>query len=78
MVGFEPGRREVLVGAAALAAGAAPAARAQQRQAVRWSVGDEPPRTRAPANAADCHFHIYDDSFPVAANATLRPPEAGV
>lgn len=77
MVEYRSGRRGVLGGAAALAAGAVPA-RAQQRQAVRWSAGEEPPRTRAPANATDCHFHLYDDSFPVAANAALRPPEAGM
>lgn len=70
-------RSRMLAGAAAPIAEAAPA-RTRQRQTVRWSAGDEPPRTRAPANATDCHFHIYDDRFPVAANATLRPLEAGI
>ncbi len=53
-------------------------AQAQQPQQVRWSAGTEPPRTRAPANATDCHFHIYDSSFPIAPYATLRPPDASV
>jgi D-galactarolactone isomerase len=45
---------------------------------VRFSAGTEPPKTRAPANASDCHFHIYDASFPVAPYATLKPPPASV
>jgi D-galactarolactone isomerase len=28
------------------------------------SSGTEPPKLRAPANACDCHIHIYDDRFP--------------
>ncbi len=28
------------------------------------SSGTEPPRLKAPANAADCHIHIYDPRFP--------------
>jgi predicted TIM-barrel fold metal-dependent hydrolase len=27
------------------------------------SAGSEPPRLKAPANAADCHIHIYDARF---------------
>ncbi|MBV8565954.1 MAG: amidohydrolase family protein [Methylobacteriaceae bacterium] len=36
------------------------------------------PRTAAPANATDSHIHIYDSRFPMAPNATLRPPDASV
>ena len=35
-----------------------------RRQAVPHSAGTEPPKTPAPANAADCHMHIYDSRFP--------------
>ncbi|MBR0846403.1 amidohydrolase family protein [Bradyrhizobium diazoefficiens] len=34
-------------------------------QAVPNSVGSAPPRLNVPANACDCHFHIYDERFPV-------------
>jgi D-galactarolactone isomerase len=55
------GRRTFLQGAAALTATSAAAfdeARAQQ--AVPNSAGSQKPKLAAPANAADCHMHIYD------------------
>ena len=46
------------------------------RQAVPNSSGTEPPRLKAPANAADCHIHIYDARFqssaPALPNATVQ------
>lgn len=46
------------------------------QQAVPNSSGTEPPRLKAPANAADCHIHIYDPRFhpPVAkpSNSTVQ------
>jgi D-galactarolactone isomerase len=33
------------------------------QQAVPNSSGTEPPKLHAPANAADCHIHIYDPRF---------------
>ena len=33
------------------------------RQPVPNSSGTEPPKLKAPANAADCHIHIYDPRF---------------
>jgi D-galactarolactone isomerase len=45
-------------------------------QAVKWSSGAEPPKLRAPANAADCHHHIYDARYPADPKAALRPPDA--
>jgi predicted TIM-barrel fold metal-dependent hydrolase len=45
----------------------------QPLQPVKWSTGTERPRSKAPANATDCHHHIYDARFPVAPNATLKP-----
>jgi D-galactarolactone isomerase len=38
-------------------------------EAVPNSAGDQPPRLAAPANACDCHIHIYD----AARFAPLRP-----
>ena len=74
-------RRSMLRSALAVAVGGGiplSQAAAQQQTEVRFSAGNEPPKTRAPANAADCHFHIYDASFPVAPYATLKPPPASV
>jgi D-galactarolactone isomerase len=68
-------RREVLkvVSAAALlAAHARPAA----AQSVKWSTGTEAPKLKAPANATDCHHHVYDAKYPVDPKATLRPADA--
>lgn len=60
--------------AAGFAGGSGPAA----AQAVRWSGGTDTPRITVPANATDCHHHIYDARFPPAPAATLRPPDASV
>ncbi len=64
--------------AAACMAGAPNGARAQQSIRVPWSSGMEAPHTKAPANAADCHHHIYDSRFPVDPKAKLRPGNATV
>jgi predicted TIM-barrel fold metal-dependent hydrolase len=48
-------------------------ARAQQ---VKWSAGSEAAKLRAPANAADCHHHIYDARYPADPKAVLRPGDA--
>src|SRR5450631_121895 len=45
-------------------------------QQVPWSSGTEAPKLKAPANACDCHMHIYNAKYPVAANATLKPADA--
>jgi predicted TIM-barrel fold metal-dependent hydrolase len=45
---------------------------------IPWSAGAEPPRAKAPPNAADCHHHIYDSRFPVDPLAKLRPRDATV
>ena len=74
------GRRDFLgaLGATIMAAGAIKASRSDTREAVPWSSGTEPPKLKAPANACDCHMHIYDSRFPVAPNAKLRPADATV
>jgi D-galactarolactone isomerase len=71
-------RRGLLATMSALAAagvlgdGMRPAA-AQQ---VKWSSGTEAPKLKAPANATDCHHHIYSAKYPVDPKSTLRPGDA--
>src|SRR5258705_1550452 len=70
-------RRPPLPGAAALTATAFDP-NASQAQVVPNSVGTAPPRLKAPANACDCHHHIYDPGrFPFAPNAGRNSPSNG-
>ena len=70
------GRRTVLqgFGAAAMAAGLGVHEAAAQQ--VPWSTGTEPAKLKMPADACDCHHHIYDARFPIAPSATLKPADA--
>lgn len=43
---------------------------------VPFSNGTAPPRAVLPANACDCHVHVYDARFPAAPDARLLPPDA--
>jgi D-galactarolactone isomerase len=75
-------RRAFLKGVS-LAAIAAPAAGLSARRAgaqqVPNSVGTEPPRLKAPANAADCHMHTYDPArFAMPPNPRPAPGNATV
>ncbi|MDR3563750.1 MAG: amidohydrolase family protein [Negativicutes bacterium] len=45
---------------------------------VPFSSGSGRARTKVPALATDCHHHIYDSTFKVDPNATLRPPDATI
>ena len=67
-------RREVLkvASAALIAAHARPA----DAQPVKWSMGSEAPKLKVPANATDCHHHVYNAKYPVDPKATLRPGDA--
>src|SRR5215475_2946715 len=48
-------------------------------QQVPNSVGIEPPKLKAPANAADCHMHTYDPArFPMPPNPRTAPTNATV
>jgi len=59
------GRRDFLGAAAALAASGMASAQAQHN--VPNSSGGDAPKLKAPANACDCHMHIYDgERFPPA------------
>jgi len=71
-------RRELLKGAsvAAVAAITGLSVRTSLAQTVPYSSGTEPPKTKAPVNACDCHMHIYNARFPIAPSATLKPPDA--
>jgi D-galactarolactone isomerase len=70
-------RREVLK-MVSVAAAAALVTRPDRvmAQAVKWSAGVAPAKLRAPANAADCHHHIYDARYPADPKAALRPGDA--
>ena len=35
-------------------------------QQAPYSTGAEAPKLKAPANACDCHMHIYNANYPVA------------
>ena len=74
-------RRTFLKGAglaALAAAGAIPIRDGRGDDAVPYSSGTQAPKLKAPANACDCHMHFYNSRYPVAASATLRPPDAWV
>src|SRR5207237_9524916 len=73
-------RRAVLKTMSAAAVAGAVAARPQRvaAQQVKWSSGTEAPKLRAPADAADCHHHIYNSQYPVDPRSTLRPGDATV
>ena len=62
--------RRTLLQAMGAAAIAGLAAGESQAEGVPWSAGTEQPKLKAPANACDCHMHIYDSRFPVAPSAT--------
>ena len=50
-----------------------------QAQQVPNSAGTEPPKLKAPANAADCHMHIYDPArFSMPPNPRPAPTNATV
>ena len=56
-------RRAFLSAAAVTAAGGLAARPGRAQQAVPNSTGTGPAKLKAPANAADCHMHIYDPRF---------------
>src|SRR4051812_28063557 len=75
------GRRDLLKAASAgiaLGAFSVQGARDAAAQQVKWSSGTEPPKLRAPANACDCHHHIYGSQYKVDPRSTLRPGDATV
>jgi D-galactarolactone isomerase len=72
-------RRALLTGAVALTATGAISPDDAQAQQVPNSVGTEPPKLKAPANACDCHMHTYDPArFPMPPNPRAAPSNATV
>lgn len=69
-------RRTFLQGMGAAVAAAGLSAQEAQAQQVPWSSGTDLPKLKVPANACDCHHHIYDSKFPIAPTATLKPGNA--
>src|SRR4051812_15430660 len=75
------GRRDLLKAASAgiaLGAFSVQGARDAAAQQVKWSSGTEPPKLKAPANACDCHHHIYGSQYKVDPRTRLRPGDASV
>ena len=65
--------RAMSLAAAGVLAGCATTA---QPQPVKYSAGTTKPKLKAPANAADCHHHVYDARYPTDPTATLKPADA--
>jgi D-galactarolactone isomerase len=57
-------RRTFMTTVAAATAASAFGAASRAQQAVPNTTGTNPAKTAAPANATDCHMHIYDPRFP--------------
>ena len=64
--------------AAAVGSGAYTPLLQAQEAAYAHSAGNERASTSLPADACDCHMHIYDDRFPWAPGAKLLHPNATV
>src|SRR5258707_12717504 len=58
------GRTFLTAAAAAAVRGTLDATAGRAQQAVPNTTGTAPAKVKAPANAADCHMHIYDPRFP--------------
>ncbi|QEI04502.1 amidohydrolase family protein [Pigmentiphaga aceris] len=60
-------------------ANVAPAARPDLTpDAVPFSAGTHRPLAALPADACDCHIHVYDKRYPTAVGARLSPPDASI
>ncbi len=69
-------RRALMKAAAVLALAGAAGVESARADQVPFSGGTEAPKLEPPANACDCHMHIYDAKYPAAPSATLKPPDA--
>ena len=81
MSGDRMARRAFLrrTGLAALGAGLAGRRDARAQGAVPNSEGTESPKLKAPANACDCHMHIYDPArFRMVPSQRVPPADAAV
>src|SRR3954470_24841015 len=75
-------RRSFIKGASIVTLAAGTSAidlRSSEAQQVANSTGTQPPKLKAPPNAADCHMHIYDPArFPMPPNPRAAPSNAAV
>ncbi|MGW1420056.1 amidohydrolase family protein [Bradyrhizobium manausense] len=71
-------RRSVLGGGAAATVSAFLGGSAHAADGKADHSAGSSPVLRPPAGACDCHLHIYNSDFPVAASATIKPPDARV
>src|ERR1041385_2206695 len=78
MAGRRWDRREILALSAGAAVGMLGRLGTASAQQIKWSEGTEPPKLQAPANACDCHHHIYGSQYKVDPRSTLRPGDASV
>ncbi len=81
MPGEEIGRRVFLkIGVTAMVAiGAIKSSAAAGQQPVPNSSGTEHPKLKAPANATDCHMHVYDPArFPMPPSPRVAPDNAAL
>src|ERR1051325_7627385 len=78
MAGRRWDRREMLALSAGAAVGMLGRLGTASAQQIKWSEGTEPPKLQAPANACDCHHHIYGSQYKVDPRSTLRPGDASV
>ena len=80
MTGIGVGRRAFVQGAAAFASARVLRVETAFAQAsIPNTTGTNPPKLKAPANAADCHMHIYDPArFAMPPNLRVAPMNATV
>ncbi len=79
MASMEFRRRSVLaMMAGTAAAGALGVEPGLAQEAVPWSRGTEKPKLKVPADAADCHHHIYDSRWPLDPHSVVHAPDATV
>ncbi len=72
-------RRTLVNGLIVAGAAAAIPREAQAQTPVPNSSGTEAPKLKAPANACDCHMHIYDEArFAMAPSPRVPPTNAAV
>ncbi|WP_366931803.1 amidohydrolase family protein [Paraburkholderia xenovorans] len=87
MSNINSSRRRVLKAAAAtrasaagvgIGSGFAGCAQTGTQSPIPWTTGTERTHLKMPADATDCHHHIYDHRYPLAPGATLKPGDATV
>src|SRR5882672_3207032 len=79
MNGKDIDRRTLVNGLIVASAAAAMPREAHAQTTVPNSSGTAAPKLRAPANACDCHMHIYDEArFAMAPSPRVQPTNAAV